>query len=496
MKTSTKITSIIVIFFLIIAIVIIGRTMIGNHFKKKFSKRPPPGIIVTTTQERTFENVISTYGTAAPVKTQSFKVEKYEILKPIDFNKKVKKGDVVANLKNRKIIAQFDGVIGKREFSEDLEVSKSSLLINLEDTSSLYCDVDIPEIFVPFIKVGLPVDIKFSGYKNKIYKGEVDSFASRISQDTRSLATRIKMDNKSGEILPGSFLEISIKYNVRDGLSAPDTSTIVEGENIFITNIEATTHNIALYASNTIDLDDITSLNLSGRWNWASLKMEDQFGTALEGHHFFNEFNPGIGSDPDFNMKLWKVGVRIFKGLAKCRVYHFSSLSLRKKVWNNGAKTFLLKWGISIKFFKKHYLKSKTIFKGPLDEPKKNIEYYFDLIICNHVLEHIDDDIKALNEIFRVLKSGGVAILQVPINFKRNETFEDQSIISRKDREKYFGQYDHVREYGLDFKERVEKAGFEVEMVNYTENFSEEIKLKYGLQINDVIPIARKSFSN
>ena len=134
MKTSTKITSIIVIFFLIIAIVIIGRTMIGNHFKKKFSKRPPPGIIVTTTQERTFENVISTYGTAAPVKTQSFKVEKYEILKPIDFNKKVKKGDVVANLKNRKIIAQFDGVIGKREFSEDLEVSKSSLLINLEDT--------------------------------------------------------------------------------------------------------------------------------------------------------------------------------------------------------------------------------------------------------------------------------------------------------------------------------------------------------------------------
>ena len=110
---------------------------------------------MTTTQERTFENVISTYGTAAPVKTQSFKVEKYEILKPIDFNKKVKKGDVVANLKNRKIIAQFDGVIGKREFSEDLEVSKSSLLINLEDTSSLYCDVDIPEIFVPFIKVGL-----------------------------------------------------------------------------------------------------------------------------------------------------------------------------------------------------------------------------------------------------------------------------------------------------------------------------------------------------
>ncbi len=238
MKRSTKITSIVIIFFLIITTVIVGRIMIGNHFKKKFSKRPPPGIIITAAKERIFENIISTYGTAAPVKTQSFKIEKYEILKPIKYNQKVKKGDVIANLKNRKIIAQFDGIIGKREFSEDLEVSKSSILINLEDTSSIYCDVDIPEIFVPFIKVGLPVDIKFSGYKDKIYKGNVDSFASRISEETRSLATRIKMDNPSGEILPGSFLEISIKYDVRESLSIPDTSTIVEGENVFIYKVD------------------------------------------------------------------------------------------------------------------------------------------------------------------------------------------------------------------------------------------------------------------
>ncbi len=238
MKRSTKITSIVIIFFLIITTVIVGRTLIGNHFKKKFSKRPPPGIIITAAKERIFENIISTYGTAAPVKMQSFKIEKYEILKPIKYNQKVKKGDVIANLKNRKIIAQFDGIIGKREFSEDLEVSKSSILINLEDTSSIYCDVDIPEIFVPFIKVGLPVDIKFSGYKDKIYKGNVDSFASRISEETRSLATRIKMDNLSGEILPGSFLEISIKYDVRESLSIPDTSTIVEGENVFIYKVD------------------------------------------------------------------------------------------------------------------------------------------------------------------------------------------------------------------------------------------------------------------
>ena len=81
-------------------------------------------------------------------------------------------------------------------------------------------------------------------------------------------------------------------------------------------------------------------------------------------------------------MKLWKIGVRLFKGLSMCRVYHFSSISLRKKSWNNGAKTFLLKWGISIKFFKKYYLRSDTDFKTELDEPIKNFQYLLALSKC------------------------------------------------------------------------------------------------------------------
>ena len=97
---------------------------------------------------------------------------------------------------------------------------------------------------------------------------------------------------------------------------------------------------------------------------------------------FSEEFSPGLGSDPDFNMKLWNIGVRTFKGLGKSRVYHFSSISLRKKAWNNGARTFLLKWGISIKFFKKFYLKSDTKFNGILEEPQKNFKFFFYLILC------------------------------------------------------------------------------------------------------------------
>jgi len=100
---------------------------------------------------------------------------------------------------------------------------------------------------------------------------------------------------------------------------------------------------------------------------------------------FSEEFNPGIASDPDFNMKLWKEGVRIFKGLNDFKVYHFGSITSRKKkslTQNKGDKTFLKKWGITTKFFKKHYLKSKTKYNGPLNEPKKNIFFFIDLAIC------------------------------------------------------------------------------------------------------------------
>ena len=97
---------------------------------------------------------------------------------------------------------------------------------------------------------------------------------------------------------------------------------------------------------------------------------------------FSEEYTFGLGSDPDFNMKLWKAGVRIHKGLGNSRVYHFGSLSLRKKVWNDGHKIFLMKWGITIKFFKKYYLKSDQSYDGPLDNPKKNFLFLASYFIC------------------------------------------------------------------------------------------------------------------
>lgn len=234
MKRSTKITLVVIIFFLIIASVIVARTMIGKHFQKKFSKRPPPGIIVTIVDEKKFQNKIETFGTAVPIRTKSYNIEKYEIISPIKYNQKIQKGEIIAKLKNRNIIAPFDGVIGKRDFSDDITVAESSIVVNLEDASVLYVDVDVPEIYAPYIKEGLSADIKFSGNYEKIYNGKIQSTASRINTEKRSLAARVKLNNSNLELLPGSLLEITIKYNERDSLGIPDTSVILEGNKVYI----------------------------------------------------------------------------------------------------------------------------------------------------------------------------------------------------------------------------------------------------------------------
>jgi glycosyltransferase involved in cell wall biosynthesis len=99
---------------------------------------------------------------------------------------------------------------------------------------------------------------------------------------------------------------------------------------------------------------------------------------------FSEEFNPGVGSDPDFNMKLWINGVRIFKGLNNFKVYHFGSKTTRKNIKiikNRGNITFLKKWGISIKFFKKYYLNTNTPYLAELSQPKISINYLKDYII-------------------------------------------------------------------------------------------------------------------
>lgn len=125
-----------------------------------------------------------------------------------------------------------------------------------------------------------------------------------------------------------------------------------------------------------------------------------------------------------------------------------------------------------------------------------NITYpdnFFDAILCCHVLEHVSNDRQAMKEFYRTLKPNGWAILQVPIDYGSADTFEDSSITAPKDREKYFGQYDHVRLYGRDYPQRLAQAGFKVECIDFGNTFSAEEQKRLGLDKNDrIVYLCRK----
>ena len=116
----------------------------------------------------------------------------------------------------------------------------------------------------------------------------------------------------------------------------------------------------------------------------------------------------------------------------------------------------------------------------------------FDVIICNHVLEHIVDDRKAMSELYRVMKSGGWGIVQVPMKNSLEKTYEDFTITDPKERQKHFGQYDHVRWYGMDYFDRLRSVGFDAEINFYSQKFSEADIKRFGLNKNEILPVVRK----
>ena len=124
------------------------------------------------------------------------------------------------------------------------------------------------------------------------------------------------------------------------------------------------------------------------------------------------------------------------------------------------------------------------------DLPIKDNTY--DFILCNHVLEHVLDDNKAMSELYRVLKKGGTGIFQVPIDMNRKKTFQDDSITDKLERNKIFGQYDHVRVYGKDYFNKLKNTGFKVKQIDYSKEFSDEEILKYSIIKGEIIPVCTK----
>ena len=139
-----------------------------------------------------------------------------------------------------------------------------------------------------------------------------------------------------------------------------------------------------------------------------------------------------------------------------------------------------------------------TDLNSPLADVKADIcnlpftNNAFDVILCNHVLEHIQDDTKAMQELYRVMKPEGWGIFQIPQDLNKEKTFEDDSITDKKERAKIFGQYDHVRIYGRDYFDKLRSIGFKVDEVDYTSTFTELEIDKYRLAKGEIIPVVYK----
>ena len=234
MKTSTKIKGFLIIIFIAIFTTIAARHFIGLHFKKKFSVRPAPGVIVNTVEKSLFYKSIETFGTAIAQNSKAYRVQASEVEGKINIeNRFVKKGEVILTLKDgEQLIADFAGKLGKREIAQGV-LGSESLIITLDDLKRIVIDIKVPENYVGVLKTGLKAEVTSSAYK-KIFNGKIETISSRIDPSTRSILSRIVVDNSNSEIIPGQLMTVKIIYDEIDQIGVPESAVTIQGNTAFV----------------------------------------------------------------------------------------------------------------------------------------------------------------------------------------------------------------------------------------------------------------------
>ena len=238
MKTSTKIKGFLIIIFIAIFTTIAARHFIGLHFKKKFSVRPAPGVIVNTVEKSLFYKSIETFGTAIAENSKAYRVQASEVEGKINIeNRFVKKGEVILTLKDgEQLIADFAGKLGKREIDQGV-LGSESLIITLDDLKRIVIDIKVPENYVGVLKTGLKAEVTSSAYK-KIFNGKIETISSRIDPSTRSILSRIVVDNSDSEIIPGQLMTVKIIYDEIDQIGVPESAVTIQGNTAFVYTVD------------------------------------------------------------------------------------------------------------------------------------------------------------------------------------------------------------------------------------------------------------------
>ena len=241
MKTKNKIIIFLLIFFFIIVSIIIGRAFINLKINKaiKIAMNRPINIISYTVKESDFYQSIDTFGTAIANKSFSIRIKKENVIKSIDFDKQqiIKKGTIIATLKDRDIIAPFEGRLGKREITPGILGNNDSIIATLDDSTKLKVDIKLPENYVGILKNGLKVQASSDAF-DKIFNGEIKTVSSRVDPTSRSILAQIEILNPNLELIPGILLNIKVIHDEKSSLSIPEESLVIQGNSKFVYLIE------------------------------------------------------------------------------------------------------------------------------------------------------------------------------------------------------------------------------------------------------------------
>ena len=241
MKTKTKIIIFLSVITIILAAIIGGRAIIAQKISVKIaeSKKAPVGVIATKAKYSQFYNQIESFGTAISNQSYSIRIKKDNLVSSVNFDSYpyVKKGTVIATLvNNEKIIAPFDGRIGKREITPGILGGENSIIANLDDIKFLKLDIKLPENYLGVIKQGLKVEVSTDAFP-KIFKGIIETISSRVDPTTRSILVQAKIQNQNEELIPGMLLNAKVIFNEKQSLGVPEEALLIQGDDKYIYKI-------------------------------------------------------------------------------------------------------------------------------------------------------------------------------------------------------------------------------------------------------------------
>ena len=230
MNTSKKIIIIVSIIFALVVAIIAGRMILNNFIQKKINEVKPTEVIAEEVKKLEFYEKIETFGTALANQSFSIRIKKSELISSLEFDKNlmVQKNQLIAQLKNEKIIAPFSGRLGIREITPGILGGEDSIIATLDDIENIKLDIKVPESYSNILKRNLKIKATSESF-NETFFGNLDVISSRVDPNTRSILAQAKIKNNNYKIIPGMLINIEIIFNEKESIGVPEESIIQQG---------------------------------------------------------------------------------------------------------------------------------------------------------------------------------------------------------------------------------------------------------------------------